>query len=275
MGMILPLTNLQNVGTNNTSTLKLPCGKGAPTLDSLRFELGGTATAAHIDSVRIKGNGRIFFEEAGGFSLINKHDLYRGMPADTTFTVVDFTEPKARNGALEQLVAAIPLQLFDDVTIEIKHGATWPAGGTLKATMGYRPPTTNGWVRKQLSTSQAFTAAGTDGAPQIVYMPTGGNGGKIKRVKIEELTTAGGITGAVIRIANVVVHETTRANEESEQKRLGLVPQAGVFYLDFVKDGNLAGMLDTGSAPNVELRLVGVVNNYRITYEFLDPIGRL
>ncbi len=48
-----------------------------------------------------------------------------------------------------------------------------------------------------------------------------------------------------------------------------------MFYLDFIKDGNLAGMLDTGSAPNVELRLVGAVNNYRITYEFLDPIGRL
>lgn len=274
-GYVLPLTNLQNIGTNNTSTLKLPVGKGAPTLDALRFELGGTATAAHIDWIRIKGGGRIFFEESGGASLVNKHDLYRGMPADTTYFVVDFTEPKARNGAAEQLVAAIPLQLFTDVTVEIKHGASWPVGGTLKVYMVYRPPTVNQWIRKQLVTTAAFTAAGTDGAPQIVYLPTGGNGGKIKRIKIEELTTAGGITGAVIRIANNVVHETTRANEESEQKRLLLVPQTGIFYLDFVKDGNLAGMLDTGTAPNTELRLVGVANNYRISYEFIDPISRL
>jgi hypothetical protein len=269
------LTNLQNVGTNNTSTLKFPVGKGAPTLDAIRLEFGGTAVASQIDWVRIKGGGRIFFEEAGGTTLLNKHDLYRGMPADVVYTVIDFTEPKARNGAAEQLVAAVPLQLFTDVTMEIKHGATWPVGGTLKAFMIYRPPTTNQYIRKQLTTTAGFSVAGTDGAPQIVYLPTGGNGGKIKRIKIEELTTAGGITGAVIRIANNVVHETTRANEESEQKRLLLVPQTGIFYLDFVKDGNLAGMLDTGTAPNTELRIVGAVNNYRISYELIDPIGRL
>lgn len=274
MGYKLNLTNFQNVGTNNTSTLKLPVGKGAPTLDGIRFELGGTATAAHIDSIRLKINGRIAFDE-GGFTVLGKHDLYRGLPADTTYYVLDFTEPKARNGAAEQLVASLPLQLCSDVTVEIKHGATWPAGGTIKAYMVYRPPTTNPYVRKLLNTSAGFVAAGTDSAPQIIYLPTGGNGGKIKRIRIEELTTAGGITGASIRIANNVVHETTRLDEESEQKRNLLVPQTGIFYLDFVKDGNLAGMLDTGAAPMTELRIVGVANNYKVSYEFVDPIGRL
>lgn len=274
MGYSLNLTNFQNVGTNNTSTLKLPVGAGAPTLDGIQFELGGTATAAHIDSIRLKINGRIAIDE-GSFTVLGKHDLYRGLPADTTFYVLDFTEPKARNGANEQLVASLPLSLCSDVTVEIKHGATWPAGGTIKAKMIYRPPTTNPYVRKLLNTSAAFSAAGTDTTPQIVYLPTGGNGGKIKRIRIEEITTAGGITGAQIRIANNVVHEVTRTNEESEQKRNGLVPQTGIFYLDFIKDGNLAGMLDTGSAPQTELRIVGAVNNYKVSYEFVDPIGRL
>jgi hypothetical protein len=55
-----------------------------------------------------------------------------------------------------------------------------------------------------------------------------------------------------------------------------LVPQAGITVLDFIEDGNLAGMLDTSAAPNVELRLVtGAAATFNVDYELIDPIGRL
>lgn len=273
MGYKLPLTNLQNVVAGNIATLKCPAGPGSPTYDQIRLELGGGMTPAHIEWVRGKINGRIFYDEGGG-PVINDRDDYRGVYADATAVVLDFTEPRARNGAVEQLLASIPGSLVQDLTFEIKIAAGAPGGGTIKAFANYRPPTTNPYIRKLLNTTQAFSAAGTDAAPQIMYLPVGGAGGKIKRVWIHEGTPAG-LTGVALRIGNNVVHEITRARLEHDQKRNLLVPQAGIVVLDFVEDGNLAGMLDTAAAPQAELRMVGAANTYTVYYDMIDPIGRL
>lgn len=274
MSFTLPLTNLQNVVQGNVATLKLPVGPNAPTYDQIKLALGGGLTPANIEYVRGKANGRIFFDEQTG-TIINKRDDYRGIFSEAGFCVLDFTEPKARNGAAEQLVASIPGALLQDLSFEIKLNAAAGAGITLGATAMYRPPTRNPYIRKLLNTNQTFGAAGTDAAPNIFYLPTGGAGGKMKRIWIRELA-GGAITGAQIRVANNVIHETTRVKAENDQKRNGLVPQASIFVLDFIMDGNLAGMLDTGNAPQVELRLVTAAGGtYAVDYELIDPIGRL
>lgn len=274
MGYKLPLTNLQNVAPGNVATLKAPAGPGSPTYDQLRLELGGGMTPAHIESVRGKANGRVFLDEASG-AVINARDSYRGIFVDATAVVLDFTEPKARNGASEQLLASIPGALLQDLSFEIKIASAAPAGGTIRAVANYRPPTNNPYIRKLLNTTQAFASAGTDAAPNIMFLPTGSNGGKIKRIWLHE-SVAGTTSWAQLRVANNVVHEITRARAEHDQKRNSLVPQAGVMVLDFVEDGNLAGMLDTQNAPTVELRLAnGAACSYTVYYELIDPIGRL
>jgi hypothetical protein len=274
MGYKLPLTNLQNVAPGNIATLKCPVGQGAPTYDQIRLELSGGMTPAHLEYVRGKANGRIFMDEGGGL-VVNDRDDYRAVYNDATAVVLDFTEVNARNGAAEQLLASVPGSLLADLAFEIKIAAGAPANGRITAVANYRPPTNNPFIRKMLMTTESFPGAGTSGAPSIFYLPVGGNGGKIKRVWIHE-SIANNITGAQIRIANNVVHEVTRARVEHDQKRNKLVPQAGVFVLDFIEDGNLAGMLDTGKAPSVELRLeTGAGGTYTVYYEFIDPIGRL
>lgn len=274
MGYKLPLTNLQNVAPGNVATLKCPAGPGAPTYDQIKLELGGTLTPAHIEYVRGKANGRIFLDESTG-TIINARDTYRGVFTEAGYVVLDFTEPKARNGAAEQLLASVPGALLQDLSFEIKLAAAAPGAGTVKAVANYRPPTNNPFIRKMLSTTQAFAAAGTEASPNILYLPVGGNGGKLKRVWLHE-SVAGTTSFAQIRIANNVVHEVTRARNENDQKRNGLTPQAGVMVLDFVEDGNLAGMLDTSRAPMVELRLAnGAACTYTVFYELIDPIGRL
>jgi hypothetical protein len=274
MSFTLPLTNLQNVAPGNVATLKCPVGQGAPTYDQIKLELGGTLTPAHIESIKGKANGRTFFDEGTG-TILNARDAYRGIFTEAGYVAIDFTEPKARNGAAEQLLASIPGALLQDLTWEFKLAAGAPAGGTIKAVAQYRPPTNNPFIMKRLNTTQAFAAAGTDAAPNIMYLPVGGAGGKIKRIWLHE-SVAGTTSFAQIRIANNVVHETTRLRSDNEQKRNGLTPQAGVFVLDFVADGNLAGMLDTSRAPTVELRLAnGAACTYTAYYEFIDPIGRL
>lgn len=268
------LTDLQNVVPGNTATLKLPAGPNAPTYDVIRLELSGGMTPAHIESIRGKIDGRIFFDEGAGTELQDR-DEYRGIFTEAGFVNIDFTEPKARNGAVEQLLASVPGHLCKSLQFEIKIAAAAPGAGRIVASCNYRPPTNNAYVKKVLAIPQGFSAAGTEGAPNIIYLPTGNEGGKVKRLWCKE-TTNGNITAVQIRIANNVVHEVTRARLEHDQKRNGLVPQAGLVVLDFIEDGNLAGLLDTQAAPGCEVRFVTTAGEQLKVYvEYLDPIGRL
>lgn len=273
MGYKTVLTNLQNVAPGNVATLKVPVGSGAPTYDQISLELSGGLTPAHIEYVRGKINGRIFYDEGSGL-VINDRDDYFGVYNDASAVVLDFTNRNARNGAAEQLVSSLPGSLMNDLTFEIKLASAAPALGRITARANYRPPTANPFILKRLQTTESFTGAGTEGAPNIFYLPKGDQGGKILRAWIHE-QTPGAVTGAQIRIANNIIHEVTRAVVERDQKRNDLVPQAGVFVLDFTEDGNLAGLLDTIKAPTVELRLVGAAGAHTVYYDFLDPIGRL
>lgn len=274
MGYKLQLTNLQNVAPGNVATLKCPAGPGSPTYDQIKLVLGGGLTPAHLTSIRGKANGRIFLDESSG-TVVSTRDAYRGIATDVGFVVLDFTEPRARNGAAEQLVASVPGALLQDLSFEVQVAAGAPVGSTLSATAVYRPPTTNPFIRKLLNSNQSFSAAGSGGAPNIMYLPVGGAGGKLKRMWIRE-SVAATITAIEIRIANNVVHTVSRASLENDQKRNGLVPQTGMVVLDFVEDGNLAGMLDTSKAPTVELRLfTGAAATFNVDYELIDPIGRL
>jgi hypothetical protein len=266
----LTATNLQNCNPGNKAVLTLPVGKNAPTLDKIQLGLGGGLTLAHIESVRGKANGRLFFEELNGAVAIQRRDAFRGIFNAAGFLTLDFTEPKARNGAVEQLLASIPMSLLQSLQFEFKIAAGAPAGVSLAAQMQLRQPTNNPYILKRLNTTQAFGNAGQ----HIMYLPTGGAGGKMKRIWIEE-AIPGSITHAEIRVGNTMVYETDRGQLEQSQKENNLAPQAGMMVLDFVEDGNLSGVLDTGNAANVELRLTGAADTYEVFYDFIDPIGRL
>lgn len=270
MGFKLPATNLQNVAPGNTAVLTLPVGKSAPTLDKIQLELGGGLTLANITAVRGKANGRLFYEESGGAVAIQKRDAYRGIFTAAGYLTLDFTEPKARNGAVEQLLASIPMGLLQQLQFEfVIAGAANPAS-TLKAQMHLRQPTNNPFILKRLNTTQAFGNAGE----HIMYLPTGGAGGKMKRIWVEE-AVAGSVTDVQLRVGNTIVYETNRNQLEHSQKENGLTPQAGIVCLDFVEDGNLSGVLDTSNAANVEARITGAADTYKVFYDLIDPIGRL
>lgn len=270
MSFKLAATNLQNVAPGNTANLQLPVGPNAPTLDKIILELSGGMTAAHIESIRGKANGRMFMDELGG-TILNKRDDYRGIFTAAGFVTIDFTEPKARNGAVEQLLASVPMSMLQSLQFEIKIAAGAPAEGRIDAQMIVRQPTQNPYIIKKLNTSDSQTGAGE----KIIYLPTGGAGGKMKRIWIHE-QTPGTITECQIRVGNNIAWESNRAKLEHDQKQNGLTPQAGIVVLDFVADGNLSGVLDTGAAANVEMRLKSsAANTYQVFYELIDPINRL
>jgi hypothetical protein len=142
----LNATNFQNVSPGNTGLLTLPVGKSAPTLDKLLVTLGGGLTPDKILSVVGKANGRIFFEESAGAVAIKKRDAYRGIFTEAGFLTLDFTEPRARNGAVEQLLASIPMGLLQKLQFEFKLDATAAVGSTLTAQMQLRQPTNNPYI---------------------------------------------------------------------------------------------------------------------------------
>lgn len=274
MSYKVPLTNLQNVVPGAVAVLEVPAGPGAPTYDQFKFVLSGGMLPAHIEWMRVKADGRIVIDELSG-TVINKREDFKGIFTDPVFVCLDLTEKATRNGAVEQLLAAIPGSLVKKLTIEIKIAAGAPALGRIRAIAVYRPPTSNPFIAKRLNTSQSFVGAGTETAPNLIYLPVQSAGAKMKRIWLHE-GVPGSITAASIRIANNVIHECTRAEIENEQKRNKLVPQAGIFVLDFIEDGNLAGLLDTINTPAVELRLVtSAADTYQVVYEMVDPIGRL
>jgi|GEM_PF-6824549 len=266
----LNATNLQNCSPGNTATLTLPVGKNAPTLDKIQLELGGGLTLAKITVVRGKANGRLFFEESGGALAIQKRDTYRGIYVDAGFLSLDFTEPRARNGAVEQLLASIPMGLLQKLQFEFAIAGDAAAGSSMTAQMQLRQPTNNPYILKRLNTTQGFSNSGE----HIMYLPVGGAGGKMKRIWIEE-AAPGSVDHVELRIGNTIVYETKRTALEVSQKQNGLTPQAGIVCLDFVEDGNLSGVLDTGNAANVEARIYGAADTYKVFYDFIDPIGRL
>lgn len=276
MGYKLPLTNLQNVAPGNVATLTLPAGPGAPTYDQIEFLLGAGLLPAHITSIRGKINGRIFLDESGGGgTMAQSRDAYKNVFTQASVVALDFTERNSRNGAAEQLVASIPGALCQSITFEITISSAAPAGISLAASANYRPPTTNPYIRKLFTTTASFAAAGSTGTPNIMPLPVGGAGGKLKRIWFRE-SAVGLITHAQIRIANNVVYDADRTTFENDQKRNLLVPQTQIAVIDFIEDGNLAGMLDTSSAPNCELRLTtSAPGTYGIDYEMIDPIARL
>lgn len=264
------LTNLQNVAPGNIATLKVPVGANAPTMEKILFELSGGMTPAHIERIEGFANGRRFLVEGSG-TIVNARRDYAGVFTAAGFVNLDFTEPNARNGAVEQQIATVPLSLLQDLRFELHIAAAAPGAGRIDAQMHFRAPTQNPFIRKQLDTSQSFAAAGE----QIMYLPIGGAGGRLKRVWIHE-QTPGTITDVELRVGNLTAIETNRAKLEHSQKENGLTPQAGIVVVDFVEDGNLSGILNTATAAQVELRLKSsAANTYRVYYEYIDPIGNL
>lgn len=266
MSIKLPLNNLIGVVPGNTALLTVG-HKG--TIDKIHFRLSGGLTAAHLESIRGLADGRLFMEETGPDVVVK--DAYRGIATDAAFVTLDMTEPNARNGASEQLLASIPNNLLQSLQFEIKISGGAPALGRIDASAEMRPATSNPNIRKLMRNLPQFPAIGD----HIMFLPVGTAGGKIKRMFIKE-STAGGVTKAQIRIGTQVLWEATRADIEYQQKRNDLLPQAGWLVLDFIEDGNLAAVFPTDKANEVQVILTSTaVQNYVTQTEYIDPIGRI
>lgn len=236
---VVSITN--NTTPGNTAIITIPCGN---TIDVVALELSGGLLPSHIKKISGKINDRLFYEEYGAGN--HKREDYQKTFVAPNRIVLDFTERNARNGATEQLMSALASALFQKLTFEIEIDPTAPTTMRLEASLTSRPPTQNAWAKWLTKTTHTIGNVG-----EHAIMLNSAMKGLVKRVSLEE-STASMIDKVEIWSGQTVLHNIDRATMEALQKRNDKVPQAGIFMLDFVADGNMSGVLDTQDIRNAQ-----------------------
>lgn len=273
--MYIPLLAFQNVNANGQATLDMRNLLGY-TVKRLTLALGGTAfTKAMLTDIKLKANGKVFFEDTG--SDVDARMQYRGIAASANFLTIDFSELKAKSIDGEDLGAM-------DTTFGVTQltGEFQIAGATAPTLAGYAevgPPQVlsngasapgRGLLAKVLSFNHYFGAAGTF----PLDIPYGKNGGAImKRI---HLFHAGQVTGAQVKKNGIVIFDDNgdaAANEFSEQE-YGMSPQADLYTIDWIKSGNLSDALNTANASTMQYNVtVNAAGNVNCVVELLDALA--
>ncbi len=262
---------VENVGASKTALITFGCNA---TYDRITLLLGTTGApgteivAADLEEIRILANGVEIFKDTG--PNINSRNTYMGVSTDVAEVCVDFTEPHARGDAAKQYLASIPANLLQKLVMEVKLGAGVDVSGTLKCSAEYRGPTKNPFILKR----RVFNFFAPGAADHDLFLPSGGNGGIIKRVWIHD---GGNVTALRLRVgAYDAINIVDIAELGRIQTRHGLTPQALIDVLDFVADGNLEGALNTANGADVALRLTTSGAQAIVGYiDYIDPIGNL
>lgn len=263
-----------NVVASGTATNQITPGR---TLENLRLRLGGTTfTKAMISLLRVKANGKTIIEGSG--TELDKINAYRGETTDAGYLDLAFADYRMMS-ELDRQVGAFDTSLgIGNITTEVTiAGATAPTltpilteSAAQKAADGTIAPYA-GLMTKILRYPFAVATGGT--LPLTVpFGPS--NGAIIKRVHVVQNT--GNMTGATVKEDGLVIHESVKAENEFEQKRLGRVPQANFYTIDFVADGNVRKALDTRTARSLEWLLTfSAADSGYVLVEYLDPLGNL
>lgn len=264
----LPYSNVvaSGVATNNITPGR--------TVEVLNLKLGGTTfTKAMISDIKVKANGKVILQASG--TQIDKINAYKGQPSDVAYLDVAFTE-RAGLTEFDRAVGAFDTSAgLVNVTTEVTiAGATAPTllpilrESASQAVSGN--PAFAGLMSKLLQ--YPFNIATGGRLPMTVpFGPQ--NGAIIKRIHVFH---GGNMTGATVKQDGMVVHESLRLENEYEQKRWGRVPQANMYTLDFMPDGNIAKAMDTRTAKSLEwLFDFSAADSGVVLVEYLDTLGNL
>lgn len=261
-----------NVVATGTATANITPGR---TLDSFVLKLGGTSfTKAMISLLRAKANGKTVIEATG--TELDKIASYRGVTADAAYLPVPFYDEKMLS-EFDRAVGAFDTSLgIANISLEVAiAGATAPTldhvlvlSGAQKSRDGNAAP-----FAPYMTKLLRYPINVPNGGTLPITVPFGPQSGAIiKRMYI----FANNITGATVKQDGMVIHESLKAENEFEQKRHGRVPQAGLYVLDFVADGNVAKALDTRDARSLEWLLTfSAAEAASVLVEYLDPLGNL
>jgi len=261
-----------NVVATGQATNQIMVGK---TINELELKLGGTTfTKAMISMFRLKANAKTVVEGTG--AELEAINAYRGHTANAAFLHIPFEDLTGLDaadrfvGALDTSVGVLNLTTEVDIA-----GATAP---TLSARVHESAPQRTadgsvapyaGLVAKTLR--YPFSVASAGDLP--LQFPFGANTGAIiKRVHVFSST----VTAAVVKEDGVVIHESLKAENDAFNVRNGRVPQANVYTIDFIPDGNVRNALDTRRAQSMDWIFThSGAGSGSVLIEYVDRLGNL
>jgi hypothetical protein len=269
----LPFSNVVNAGT---ATNQITPGR---TLENLQLKLGNVAgafTKAHIALFKLKANGKVIVEGSG--TQIDKLNAYRGASTtDAAFLDILFAD-YSLNNELDRQIGAFDTSVgIANITTEVTtSGATNPTltpvlveTAQQKTKSGEIAPFAP-LISKMLRYPFSIATGGT----LPITVPFGPHNGAI--IKRLHFFHGGNMTGCTVKEDGLVIHESVKAENEFMQTRHGRVPQAGVYTIDFVVDGDIKKALDTRQARSLEwLPTFSAADTGEIIVEYLDPLGNL
>lgn len=273
-----------NVTANQTATCSIMPGRTLEgiIISMLGTGLGGGTPISVIGLVRLKANGKTFYEATG--TQIEKLMKYQGMTLPTqsataVWLPIIFTEIKGRD-ALDEMAGAFDTsQGIANITMEVTLGAATTITQMQLYLIESAPQP------KQIAPVMAkvlrypYNAAS---AGQIsVALPFGPvNGAVIKRIHIEQ-TTANNVRAVTIKENGVVVHESDNntATDPTVNNYNGLYgnsAQSNWFTVDFMIDDDLKNCLDTRQDKSLELLVtLNAADSGMVLVEYLDTLGNL
>lgn len=262
-----------NVAANNVATNQVTPGR---TLENIRHAIGGgVMSPALMTKIMYKANGKTIID-TNGTDLV-KMNTYRGEPVDAGFVDVQFAD-YSLNNEFDRMVGAFDTSVgIESLTSEIAIGAA--TGPTLKNILfesaqqkdhkGDMAP-----FAPLISKLLKYPFAQPTGGQLPFNVPFGRkNGAIIKRVHVFH---TGNMTGALVKQDGLTVHESLAAENAAMLTKLRRTPQANVYTIDFVADGNIKNALDTRDAGQLEwLFTFSAADSGNVYVEYLDVLGNL
>ncbi|CDN87493.1 major capsid protein P2 [Hydrogenophaga intermedia] len=261
-----------NVVPSGTATNQVTPGR---TLENLRLKLGGTAlTKAMISLLKLKANGKVILEATG--AQLDAINAYRGESTAAAFLDIQFAD-YSMIAELDRMVGAFDTsQGIANITSEVTiAGATAPVitpilieSAQQKTRDGAAAP-----FAALISKLLSYPFSQSTGGRLAVNLPFGNTGSIIKRIHVFHTGT---VTGATMKEDGLVIHESVAAENSFDQTKAKRVPQANVYTIDFVLDGNIKKALDTRNAKSLEFLLdFSGAGSGTVLVEYLDPLGNL
>lgn len=260
-----------NVVATGVATANIVPGR---TLEKITLKLGGTTfTKAMLTRLVVKANGKAIIDTTG--TILDKLNAYRSTIAQDAAYLDIFFADFSKLDEFDRMVSAFDTSVgIVNITVEATiTGATAPTlamklvqSGSQKSRLGDSAPFAP-LLRKYLSYPFNISTGGK--LPFQVPL-----GAVVERVHVQN--TGGFMTGATVKQDGLVIMENSKLENEYQLKQLGKTPQAGIYTLDFVSDGNVRKALDTRDAKSIEFLFdFSAADSGTVIVEYIDTLGNL
>ncbi len=256
-----------NVAANSLATLDLRNLFGY-TVNRLILKLGGTTfTKAMLTDMKLKINGKLIFDDTGARN--DSRMQYRGIAADAAYMTIDFSEIRSRN-IFHQTLGAIDTNAgVMSFTGEFQIGAATAPTLEAWAEVGPRQAgPVSALIGKVLNFNHVINAAGK----YPLSIPYGRQSGSL--IKRLHMFGGGIVTEVEVKRKGLTRHESIRLVNEFLQKEYQRVPQANLYSVDFVQDGDMNQIMNAASADTMEYYVTtSGAGNVAVVAELLDPLS--